>query len=380
MKAKRGSAASQKRTAKNKRVSGEGFGSSPSPKAKAENSDDSTDVLENAVVEPASGATGDASPHRALVDGPASATMDNPAEEDPLDGPDKPLVVLPQLAEEEIAALRFDVRISIDQLIERFEDARQGDQFAAVVVANRHFVTERLLYRFTSAILQVENRKTDTDTKQQEAANMRNLRQDLIAHCWSNDFPLKVELQNAEARLLVVLQGSNISMDVKRNCGTTTLEVDAFWIVIFAAVAAWEERGQENPELVNVNMQQALTTAAEACRTLTEVTTKLSPSLRAVQKILASSDPDVQKEVVAELDDDTIAEMGSFTEQIRLFPTAAYGALVARMSSILDYIFADKYGIQATGLEPFRFDLPQTERISRFVSFSKKSESIRRQR
>lgn len=328
-------------------------------------------------MEKPSGAPGDASPHRAIVDGPVSATMENPVEEDPLEAFEKPLVELPQLIREEIAELRFDRGQSLDQLIELFEDARSGDQFAATVLANRDLVTERLLYRFTSAILQVENRKTDIDTREEEAANMRQLRTDLIAYCWSNDYPLKVELQNAEARLLGVLQGSNIKKDVARNCGTTTLEVDAFWIVVFAAVAAWEERGRENPELVNIDMQKALTTAAEACRALEEVTTRLSPSLSAVQKILASSDPEVQKEVVADLDDDTIAEMGSFTEQIRLFPSAAYGALVVRMGSILDYIVADKYGIPAGGLEPFRFDLPEVQRGSRLVTFSKNSSQVR---
>lgn len=379
MKAKRGSGTSQKPASKNKRVSGEGFGASPAPsKPKSEKQKhDSAEVLENARMEEASGAPGDASPHRAMVDGPVSATMENPVEEDTLMAPERPIVELPQLTREGIAKLRFDRRQSLDSLIECFEDARSGDQFAAVVVANRDLVTERLLYRFTSAILQVENRKTDVETRREEGANMRALRTDLIAHCWSNDYPLKVEIQNAEARLLGVLQGSNIKKDVARNCGTTTLEVDAFWIVVFAAVAAWEERGRENPELVNVDMQKALTAAAEACRTLEQVTTRLSPSLKAVQKILGSSDPEVQKEVVADLDDDTITEMGSFTEQIRLFPSAAYGALVVRMGSILAYILADKYGIPAGGLEPFRFELPEVERSSRLVTFSKKSRQVK---
>lgn len=378
MKAKRG-AASQKRAAKSKRPSGSGFASNP-PRGSEKEGGRPKDAAKATVVESASGATGDASPHRALVDGPASATMEDPAKVDPLDGPDKALVPIPSLTKDDIASLRFDRKLSLDEMIERFEDARRGDNFAATVIANRHFVSEKLLYRFTSAILQVESRTDRAETKEEEAANMRQFRQDLIAHCWSNDYPLKVELQRAEGRLLRVLQGDSIKNDVRRNCGTTTLQVDAFWIVVFAAIAAWEERGKENPELVNVDMQKALTTCAQACRTLDEVNKRLSPSLAAVQKILESADPNVQQEVVAELDDDDVADMSSFAEQVRLFPSGAYGALVVRMSSILDYIMADKYGIAAVGLQPFRFEVPTKEIESKLVTFAKNSQKIRRAR
>lgn len=378
MKAKRG-AASQKRAAKGKRATGSGFSSKPS-NGPAKKKEESKDAVDRTIMESATGATGDASPHRALVDGPASATMEDPTAAEPVDEPDKPLVPVPTLSQEEIVRLRFDRKLSLDEMIERFEDARRGGDFAGTVLANRHFVTEKLLYRFTSAILQVEYRKDRVDTKEEEVTNMRRFRQDLISYCWSHDYPLKVELQNAEARLLGVLQGDNIKKDVKRNCGTTTRQVDAFWIVIFAAIAAWEERGKENPELVNVDMQKALTAAADACRSLDEVKLRLSPSLFAVQEILQSSDPKVQQGVVGNLEDETIAEMGSFTEQIRLFPTGAYGALVKRMSSILDYVLADKYGIAPTGLQPFRFEAPEKTFESKLVRFSKNSEKVRRSR
>lgn len=389
MKAKRGGAAREKRASKNKRAStsGSGFGSGTAsssgasvPRASELNTatDDAT-LLSDEQVEGTSGAAGDATPHRVKVPGPASSEMENP-EDDVLDGPDRPLLELPTVTPEQAAELRFGRRLGPDELIECFADAHSGDQFASVVVANRDLVTERLLYRFTSAILQVETRTTDVETRAEEARNMRELRKDLIAYCWSLDYPLKVELQEAEARLLAVLQGANVQKDVARNCGHSTLEVDAFWIVIFAAVAAWEERGQENPELANVDMQRALASAAEACRTVDAVTNRLSSSLKAVQKILGSPNPEVQKEIVDGLEDETVEELASFTEQIRLFPSAAYGALCSRMTSIVDYILASKYDVPTEPVRPFRFELAPMDRSSKLVDFSTKSRDMNKNR
>lgn len=388
MKAKRNGAASEKRSSKNKRSSppGAGFGSENSikrPPSKEKSVISAEEEDENSrrdlQLEKSSGAQGDATPHRALVNVPTSKDLENPQDES-LEDPLPPLIELPEVSRERITELRFDRREGLDTLIERFADSRTNGNLGAVIVANRDMVTERLLYRFTSAILQVETRTTDVESREEEASNMRSLRKDIIAYCWSYDFPLKVELQAAEARLLIVLQGENVKSDVARNCGKTTLQVDSFWIVIFAAVAAWEERGRENPKLANVNMQKVLAAAADACNNTDDVKDRLSPALKAVQKILTSSDPRIQMEVVDQVDEDTIASIGAFTEQIRLFPSGAYGALCLRMGSIMDYILSARNGIAVEPLNPFRFEVAPMERSSRLVEFSNKSKKIKANR
>lgn len=330
-------------------------------------SDDIT--TDNVTKEEVSGASGDATPHRAMTQ-PTVVKMDNP-EQDPLDAPTEPLILLPNLTREEINSLRLDPKSTPEQIMSYFEEAKSRDDFVSLIVANRDFLTESVLYRFTSAILQVENRAEDIETREEESRNMRQLRKELIAICWSIDFPLKVEIQRAEVRLLEVLKGGNIKRDVKRLCGRSTLEVNSFWIVIFAAVAAWEERGRENPELVNIDVQKSLTDAADACKSLEVVDGYLSPSLKAVQEILTSTDPDTQKRVVSEFSEEDIAELGSFTEKIRLLPTPAYGALVRRCRSIKDYVAAEKYNVPPPSLEPLRFTLAPIDRQSKLVQISK---------
>lgn len=369
------SSSNQKRASKNKRVAAKKKTTTEKPPPPSQPKTSSASADEDLQREKASGASGDATPHRATAE-PSFRQLENP-EQDPLDAPTEPLTPLPQLTREEISALRFDVKSTPDEVIEYFADARRSKDFEAIVVANRDFVTENVLYRFTSAILQVDTRDKNIETREEEARNMRQLRKELIAHCWSYDFLLKLGVQKAEARLLNVLKGGNIKSDVDRYCGRTTMDVDSFWIVVFAAVAAWEERGRENEELANVDMQKSLAVAADACKTLPSVNRYLSPSLKAVQNILTSTDPDVQTNVVAELDDETIAQLCTFTEQVRLLPTPAYGALVRRLRSIRDYIRADRYGIEPTYLEPFRFVPAEVRRESRLVSFTKAGNALK---
>lgn len=370
MNTKRG-ATGQKKAPKNKRTSSSGFGSAAKP-AKAKNgpteNDPDESVQTDVQFEKPTGAAGDATPHRAMMSGLASASMVNP--EKVVSEPDVKLIQLPELSEGEIAELRFE-RGGLDETVELFADARGQNRFAETIVANRDMVTENLLYRFTSAILQVENRETNLETRDEESRNMRALRDDLISHCWSNDLPLKRELQLAEARLIPVLQGSQVRKDVRRYCGATTLEVDAFWIVIFAAIAAWEEKGKQNPQLINVDMQKQLTAAAEACREVSEVKEKLSPSLKAVQEILSSPDPTLQAKIVEDLDDKIVNHMASLTEQIRLFPTAAYGGLTRKLDDIVSYTLKSKYDFDSPKLVPFRFELPPTKRLSRLVGIGR---------
>lgn len=322
-------------------------------------------------VEDASGASGDATPHRVSVVDPTAALQDPSSEWDEREP--EPLVVLPTLSADEARALRFDLGTPHDQVIEYLADASGRDDFAAIMVANRHLVTELMLYRFTSAILQVEGRATDIDSKDEEARNMRQLRKDIVAHCWSYDFGLKRAVIKAEARLLAVLQGQNVTRDVVLNCGLSRIDVNAFWLVVYAAVAAWEERGKENAKLVNVDTQRVLAEAAEACREVDAVKKFLSPCLDVVQEVLSSSDQERKATIIREMGDDAVIELGALTEASRLLPSQAYGGLAERLSSILDFIRVDKYNLKPGSVTPFRYNLQEIERGSRLVEFSRKS-------
>lgn len=334
---------------------------------------------ENQKVEEPMGGTGDATPHRVNLPEARPPALEDPTEDDELDLPEPdPLVELPTLTREEAVALRFDFDTPLDQLIEYFADARPRSDFSAVVTANRHLVSEDLLYYFTSAILQVDGRTTNLDTKEEEARNMRSLRKDLIAHCWSFDYALKRAVLLAEQRVLMLLTGDNVDKNVARVCGQSTVDVIAFWLVIYAAVVAWEERGKENQKLVNIDTQKVLTEAAEQCRTSKEVLKFLSPCLQTVQEILSSTTTERQVELVQALSTDDVVELMGLTEAFRLLPTGAYGGLTDRMREIVNYTLKTKYNIEPRIVQPIRFNLADIERGSGLVEFSKRAQKATR--
>lgn len=344
------------------------------------NSTSDADVLdpENQNAEEPMGGTGDATPHRVNLPDAKPPSLEDPAEDDELDLPEpEPLVELPVLTREELVSLRFDLDTSLDQLIEYFADARSRSDFSAVVTANRHLVSNDLLYYFTSAILQVEGRAQNSETKGEEAQNMRALRKDLVAHCWSFDFDLKRAVLLAEQRVLGLLTNDNVDKNVSRVCGRTQVDVIAFWLVIYAAVVAWEDRGKENQALVNIDTQTVLTQAAEQCRTSKEVREFLSPCLQAVQEILSSINSERQVELVQALTDDDIVELMGLTEAFRLLPSGAYGGLTDRMTEIVEYALNTKYNIQPRIVEPVRFNCSEIERGSGLVEFSKRASRAR---
>lgn len=377
MKTKSNDKSSKKRSSRSKSPpsSGAGFGTTtksvtetPSKTASKQSSSpkSKSKLKEGEVMDEASGAAGDATPHRVNLENNPVSDLRDPSED--LKEP-SPLLSLPILSIEEQRQLRFDLAVDTDTLIECFADAQTRADFSSIVVCNRHHITESLLYRFTSAILQTEN----DENRKEESENMRTLRKKLISYAWSFDFSFKRAILSAEKRILSVLQGLDIDKEVGKQCGRSTLEVNAFWSVLYAAVAAWEERGKEDPELVNIETQQVLTKAAEACGSVDVVLNYLSPCLKCVQSVFSEVNPEKQAEIISELSNDDVVELISLMESIKLLPSQAYGGLAERLESIVDYIRQSKYGLEILSYEPLRFKPNEIVRDSRLIEFSKRS-------
>lgn len=382
------------------------------PMAKTANKKEPSDQQ----IDERSGTSGGSTPHQMRVDNPVEALVD-PSEELREEEPE-PLMALPVLSEDELRQFRFDLGTPIDDLIKQFTEAQQRDDFDSVLVANRHLISEALLVRYTNMILKVEseiptkfstastkkrrrssfgfninaiNEQMDeddsndvddeeikgpvdddsTEAKQlrQQANGMRQLRKTLVAYAWSYDYAFKRAILQAEARLLKVLKGDNVTRDVELNCGRSTLEVNAFWTVIYAAVVAWEERGMENEQLVNVDTQKALTDASAVCRSSKAVLSRLSESLKSVQQILVTTTANVQIEVVDKMDDDTVVELIAYMEAVRMLPMQAYGGLVNRLGFIVEYIRQAKYGLDPLTMKPIEFQPVDVRRGSKLIQF-----------
>jgi len=262
------------------------------------------------------------------------------------------------------AAARFDWKLSHDEIIQAFQDAKLAGNLEVVVRANRHFVSEAVLYRFTSAILQAQS----SGGREEEVANMRELRKHLISLSWDIDVSFKRAILAAEERLMTTLQSADVGKMAGRQAGANTSEVDAYWCVVYAAISAWEERGRTNEELSQVDIQASLTKVAAVYSTNERILELISPCFTCVSEVLALTDPQEQSKKLDALNDNDVVKLASYIEQIRLLPVNAYDGLRRRLGTILDFILAKKYNIQPSTIKPFRFEPMEIERGSKIVS------------
>lgn len=319
------------------------------------------------VRERTTGEEGNATPHRVSVEN--RRELQDPTKEF-VDLADTE-VRLPSLPVTELESLRFKWDTGLDELIEKFEDARKDDKFDAVVWANRHLVTEALLYRFTSAILRVETEKSGAKWEE-ESQNMRELRRRLIASTWDFDMPFKRAVLYAEERLMNVLKSSDIKRSFLQRAGASTKEVDAMWVVVYAAVAAWEEQGRENAALQNVDMQNALATVALLMRETDAIGELLNPCLKTAAEVLNLADQNEQSEKLDILVEEDVVKLGELIEQTRLLPINAYNGLTRRLETILDFMLAKRYNIEplSSRVETIRFEPPKSDFFSNLSRIS----------
>lgn len=372
----------------------EGFGKPP-PVAEKESGDD-----ELVMVDDVDGSIGDSTPKRAyrpsgraqLADPLKEAALmeDAASDVDDTDGDEAMAVEVARLAAvraraEQVAAVRPDPELrwpwdtSNDAAVEMLAVARKDGCLDEVVVSNRDFVSQRMLYRFTSAILQAEG-----EGAEDEARNMRTLRTDVIDVCWHADRPLRDELFHAEARLVQVLQApeeSNTLGEVEARAGVTGMQVNAFWLVVYGAVAAWEVReraGTQDKEDAQADIQLRLKNVAAALNNSRVVARALSPALAAAGRVLTAAKETEQAAAIADLDDATVAEMRITLEQVRLWPQNAYGPFTNKLQSIVDYaVVAVGSVAEVERTIPFRFKPVEIERTSRLVDFTNRNAKSR---
>lgn len=408
MKAKSGGKSKQTTKAKSKASGGkaqagggggEGFGKdvAPSPSASDADSDADTVVVQDGV----DGSTGSSTPKRVFSKG--RATLEDPMKEvggmmeesasiiDESDGDEAVAKEALRLAavrarSKEISVISADPELrwpwgtSADSVVEMLAVAKKDGRLDESLVANRDFVTQRVLYRFSSAILQAE-----AEGAEEEARNMRELRREMIEVCWHYDRPLREELYRAEARMVQALRApdeSNAVGEVEARCGATREQVNGFWLVIYGAVAAWEVRetaGSQEAEKNQLAVHDRVKIIAAGVNASGEVAKRLSPCLLAAGKVLVVADPEEQGRVLAELTEEDVAEMRSIVEQVRLWPAMSYGPFADKLQAIVDYAVDGLIGGEgAEGTGPFRFSRADIERGSRLLEFKRRNASKQR--
>lgn len=327
----------------------------------------------------ATGSAGDATPHRAFrpsgresLQDPLKSVEDE-SDESEDDLPESPKLDYDIRSVEKDRSLLWSWDISADKVVENLAVAMNANNLAKEIVTNRHFITERVLYRFTSALLQAESQGAT-----EEALNMRRLRAEIMKICWYYDEPLRNKLFDAEERVVSVIRAppeSNTVGEIDRVCGNDTTTVNAFWIVLYASVAAWEAKQSAENEQPNPDVEEKLSRIAGASQQSQKIKKYLSSCLRAVGMVLASSTPEEQEEALSSLDEEAVADMCIIQEQIRLWPPHAYGPFLKKLQPIVDFAVQKFRTIPVEKLETFDFEPPKLQRMSKIISFKSRNQN-----
>jgi len=121
----------------------------------------------------------------------------------------------------------------------------------AFVGTNRDMLDYRWLYRLTAEVLRAQNTGNAA-----RSAELRGLRDRIVRLNQRYDAPLFKEIAQAEARLgqvlgLYQMKKAPPPPEIVKAAGQTGAQVFAFWVVLCAAIAAWESK-LEVPSLVDM--------------------------------------------------------------------------------------------------------------------------------
>ena len=135
-----------------------------------------------------------------------------------------------------------------DAVLAALPPADDADAMAAFVQANRDLLDYRFLYRMTAQLLSVENRGGE------RGEPLRAQREGVVRAAQRFDAPLFKQIAEAEGRLGQLLaqnmQAAGKKGKKKRSdaasvvlaAGGQPIQIFAFWLVVVAAMAAWESK------------------------------------------------------------------------------------------------------------------------------------------
>ncbi|GAB0492231.1 hypothetical protein MMPV_003492 [Pyropia vietnamensis] len=211
-------------------------------------------------------------------------------------------------------------------------------------MANRHLFGQRFLVALTAQVL-----KAETTHDAPAALRLRAMRDAVVAVTWREDRPFHSAVLAAQRRLMAVVAAPDPDRATNgRSIGESSLDVSAFWTVLYASVTAWEERGRVSPELVNVDVQSALRSVVDRFRSRAAAMEVVRPEMAWLGDFFVAEPADQQAMVAAlgESDEgeDLFVGLGTLVNQLHQFPVNAYGGILERLITVYDFAMQEVYG------------------------------------
>ncbi|KAJ8901916.1 hypothetical protein NDN08_004120 [Rhodosorus marinus] len=285
--------------------------------------------------------------------------------EDPFENAERKVrtTVIPEISAERKEELRVGFDKDVFGIIEALKNAGEGDQFLETVGANRHLISTSFLYNLTSILLKYES-EMDND-----GDVLRKLRAKVLDACAVMDKPYYQAASDADERVREVVGSTDLNSAVVAHSGKTSLEADWFWVVLHAAIAAWELQGSEgNPSPYQKKVYEQLTGALDAFLGLGRTENLLGEEFKLMTRVFLATAEEKQA-LLSDLDDEMLVLICLLCCRVERLKFGAYRGLLAKLYDVRNFALRQKYG-KAPGLDPARFTpvgLPISTSFDQFI-------------
>ncbi|KAK4534584.1 hypothetical protein CDCA_CDCA02G0609 [Cyanidium caldarium] len=236
------------------------------------------------------------------------------------------------------------------------------------VVVNRHYFDFRFLYGLTALKISVGTRG-----ERDEELQLEMLRARLMLALRIADQPMARALRQCEALLRAVLEQPDVRSEtqlvelVERVLSPLdTMHAAAFWLVVHAALAAWQRRRQRHPKSVNETVVYGLMAVRNALLRSSRLRTQLPREYLLLGEVFATGaavedggnetaaemaaatddeDARVIQRVTRDSTDDVIINIGALSAFLTARQAHAYGPLAQMVTDVYDTMRSARYDI-----------------------------------
>jgi hypothetical protein len=252
---------------------------------------------------------------------------------------------------------------SPEKVISELQKNRENYLFFLFCSVNRKHLNYSLLYRLTSLKLRAE---TEEKT-QYQAQFIDEFRKKILENILLIDQPVLQGLVLAEKRLKELVNKENFDYEnIIKSFGKKPIEISCFWIVLNAAISAWENKKFfEN----NISNSEIFSKMKIINQTLIE--SKIYYSLLPVEiKFLELNFNSRDREIT--LDDlhiEYIEGLMLLVCQLEKMPSSSYSYFLEKVNSLIKRIFLENFGKEIKNFEhiDIKFELIKLAPLSKLA-------------
>jgi len=235
------------------------------------------------------------------------------------------------------------LNISVETLISNLQEMYLKENFTDFCFLNREHLSYDLLYRLTVLKLKSE----ENTNNQNQILKVDGFRKRILETTMVTDQAISQTLILAEKRIKEILNKTQNPEFVIQNIGEDRIHISCFWVVLFAALVAWEKKIGSDDQIANSDTYQKLSTIKEIFVNSEKHQSLLATELKTIQNFLGFENNSNSQSTVGV---DCITGLKLLISQLEKLPSSSYGPLLFQVSKFYNKVFFENYGIKNESL------------------------------